>query len=33
MLQIKNYQEKINKLYQEGRTAKEISSLLGFKYH
>lgn len=33
MLQIKDYQEKITKLYQEGKTAKEISSLLGFKYH
>lgn len=33
MLQIKDYQEDITKLYQEGKTAKEISSLLGFKYH
>lgn len=33
MLQIKDYQEEITKLYQEGKTAKEISSLLGFKYH
>lgn len=33
MLNIKDYQEEITKLYQEGRTAKEISSLLGFKYH
>lgn len=33
MLNIKNYQEEITKLYQEGKTAKEISSLLGFKYH
>ena len=32
MLQIKDYQEEITKLYQEGKTAKEISSLLGFKY-
>ena len=33
MLNIKDYKEEITKLYQEGRTAKEISSLLGFKYH
>ena len=33
MLQIKDYQEEITRLYQEGKTAKEISSLLGFKYH
>ena len=33
MLQTKDYQEEITKLYQEGKTAKEISSLLGFKYH
>lgn len=33
MLNIKNYQEEITKLYQEGKTAKEISSLLEFKYH
>lgn len=33
MLNIKDYQEEITKLYQEGKTAKEISSLLGFKYH
>ena len=33
MLQIKDYQEEITKLYQEGKNAKEISSLLGFKYH
>lgn len=33
MLNIKDYLEEITKLYQEGRTAKEISSLLGFKYH
>lgn len=33
MLQIKDYQEEIVKLYREGKTAKEISSLLGFKYH
>ena len=33
MLNIKDYQQEITKLYQEGKTAKEISSLLGFKYH
>ena len=33
MLNIKDYQEEITKLYHEGKTAKEISSLLGFKYH
>lgn len=33
MLNIKDYQEKIISFYQEGKTAKEISSLLGFKYH
>lgn len=33
MLQIKDYQEEIIRLYQEGKTAKEISSLLGLKYH
>lgn len=33
MLNNKDYQEEITKLYQEGKTAKEISSLLGFKYH
>jgi hypothetical protein len=33
MLNIKDYQEEITKLYLEGKTAKEISSLLGFKYH
>ena len=33
MLNIKDYQKKITNLYQEGKTAKEISSLLGFKYH
>ena len=33
MLPIKDYQEEITRLYQEGKTAKEISSLLGFKYH
>lgn len=33
MLNIKDYQEKIDILYQEGKTAKEISSLLGLKYH
>ena len=33
MLNIKDYQEEITKLYQEGKTAKEISSLLRFKYH
>ena len=32
MLNIKDYQEEITKLYQENKTAKEISSLLGFKY-
>lgn len=32
MLQIKDYQEEITKLYKEGKTAKEISFLLGFKY-
>ena len=32
MLNIKDYQEEITKLYQEGKTAKEISSILGFKY-
>lgn len=33
MLNNKDYQEEITKLYLEGKTAKEISSLLGFKYH
>lgn len=33
MLNIKDYTEKIEELYLEGKTAKEISSLLGFKYH
>ena len=33
MLNIKDYQERIDVLYQEGKTAKEISALLGFKYH
>lgn len=33
MLNIRDYQEKIDILYQEGKTAKEISSLLGLKYH
>lgn len=33
MLNIKDYQEKIDILYQEGKTAKEISSLLGLRYH
>lgn len=33
MLNIKDYQEEIEKLYLEGKNAKEISSLLGFKYH
>lgn len=33
MLNIKDYQEKIEELYLEGKTAKEISSLLGLKYH
>ena len=33
MLQIKDYEENIIKLYQEGNTAKQISKLLNFKYH
>ena len=33
MLNIKDYQEEITKLYKEGKNGKEISSLLGFKYH
>ena len=33
MLQIKDYQEEITRLYLKGKTAKEISSLLGLKYH
>lgn len=33
MLNIKDYAERIEELYIEGKTAKEISSLLGFKYH
>ena len=33
MLNIKDYQERIDVLYQEGKTAKEISTLLEFKYH
>ena len=33
MLNIKDYQEEIEKLYLEGKTAKEISSQLRFKYH
>lgn len=33
MLNIKDYQEEIEKLYLEGKNAKEISFLLGFKYH
>ena len=33
MLSIKDYQEKIEELYLEGKTAKEISTLLGLKYH
>lgn len=33
MLQIKEYEENIIKLYQEGNTAKQISTLLNFKYH
>ena len=32
MLNIKDYQEEIERLYLEGKTAKEISSILGFKY-
>lgn len=32
MLNIKDYQEKIERLYLEGKIAKEISSILGFKY-
>ena len=33
MLNIKDYSDKIEKLYLEGKTAKEISIVLGFKYH
>jgi hypothetical protein len=33
MLNIKDYQKEITKLYLEGKNAKEISTLLGFKYH
>ena len=33
MLNITDYQDEIPKLYTEGNTAKEISSLLEFKYH
>ena len=33
MLNIKDYSDKIEKLYLEGKTAKEISTVLGFKYH
>ena len=33
MLKIKDYEEDIIKLYQEGKTAKQISELLNFKYH
>ena len=33
MLNIKDYKEQIVDLYQKGKTAKEISSILGFKYH
>lgn len=33
MLNIKDYQEEIERLYLEGKTAKEISNSLGFKYH
>ncbi len=33
MLQINEYKEEIEKLHSEGKTAKEISDLLGFKYH
>lgn len=32
MLNIKDYQEEIERLYLEGKIAKEISSILGFKY-
>ena len=33
MLKIKDYQDDITRLYLEGKTAKEISVLLNFKYH
>ena len=33
MLNIKDYKWQIVDLYQKGKTAKEISSILGFKYH
>lgn len=33
MLNIKDYEEKIEKLYREGKTAIEIYALLGIKYH
>ena len=33
MLNIKDYSDKIEKLYLEGKTAKEISIVVGFKYH
>lgn len=33
MLQIKGFEEQIIKLHSEGKTAKEISTILKFKYH
>lgn len=33
MLQIKDFEEQIIKLHSEGKTAKEISTILKFKYH
>lgn len=33
MLNIKDFEEQITILYQEGKTAKEISTILNFKYH
>ena len=33
MLNIKDFEEQITNLYQEGKTAKEISTVLNFKYH
>ena len=33
MLNIKDFKEDITKLYLEGKSAKEITTLLGFKYH
>ena len=33
MLNIKNFEEKITTLYYEGKTAKEISTILKLKYH